>query len=105
MYIFPGVGVGALVAQATKVTDEMFIAGSKAISAMVTDEQLQKGMMLPEMKEIRRASFEVALAVAKEARETGIGRQLSDSHLMALIAKAQWEPHYFPYRSDRRRLD
>ncbi len=105
MYIFPGVGVGALVAQATKVTDEMFIAGSKAISAMVTDEQLQKGIMLPEMKEIRRASFEVALAVAKEARETGIGRQLSDSHLMALIAKAQWEPHYFPYRSDRRRLD
>ncbi|HPA26961.1 MAG TPA: NAD-dependent malic enzyme [Acidobacteriota bacterium] len=105
MYIFPGVGVGALVAQATKVTDEMFIAGSKAISAMVTDEQLQKGMMLPEMKEIRRASFEVALAVAKEARETGIGRQLSDSHLMALIAKAQWEPNYFPYRSDRRRLD
>ncbi len=105
MYIFPGVGVGALVAQATKVTDAMFIAGSKAISAMVTDDQLQKGMMLPEMKEIRRASFEVALAVAKEARETGIGRQLSDSHLMALIAKAQWEPHYFPYRSDRRRLD
>lgn len=105
MYIFPGVGVGALVAQATKVTDEMFIAGSKAISAMVTDEQLQKGIMLPEMKEIRRASFEVALAVAKEARETGIGRQLSDSHMMALIAKAQWEPHYFPYRSDRRRLD
>jgi len=102
MYIFPGVGLGALVSQASKVTDEMFLAGSKALSAMVSQEQLDRGLLLPEMKDIRRVAFEVALAVAKEARESGIGRQMGDSHLMAVIAKAQWEPHYYQYRPSRR---
>lgn len=104
MYIFPGVGLGALVAQAGKVTDAMFLSASKAISAMVTDEQLERGLLLPEMKEIRRVSFEVALAVAKESRESGIGRQLADSHLMAVISKAQWDPHYYQYRANRNRM-
>jgi len=59
---------------------------------------MNRGLLLPEMKDIRKVSFEVALAVAKEARDSGLGRQLSDSHLMAVIAKAQWEPHYYPYK-------
>ncbi len=98
LYVFPGAGLGSLVGQASKLTNEMFISTSKALSAMVTDEQMNRGLLLPEMKDIRKVSFEVALAVAKEARDSGLGRQLSDSHLMAVIAKAQWEPHYYPYK-------
>lgn len=101
LYIFPGVGLGALVSQATKVTDAMFVAGAKALSDLVTPDQVAKGILLPAMQEIRKASFAVAVAVAKEAREAGLGRQMDDAHIMAVVAKAQWEPHYYPLRPGR----
>lgn len=99
MFIFPGVGLGALVAKASKVTDGMLLAASKAISAMVTPEQEAMGLVLPEMEHIREAATAVALAVAKQAREEGLGRRLDDEQLAALVAKAQWEPHFTPFRA------
>jgi len=65
---------------------------------MVTPENEALGMLLPTMKEIRKVSFQVALAVAKEAREAGLGRLLEDKELEKLIRKAQWEPCFNPYR-------
>jgi malate dehydrogenase (oxaloacetate-decarboxylating) len=98
MYIFPGMGLGALCAKALKVTDEMFLSASKALSGMVTPEQEAQGMLLPDVKGIREVSFTVALAVAKEARDAGLGRLLDDSDLEKVIHKAQWEPIFNPYR-------
>ena len=102
MFVFPGVGLGALVVQAAKVTDEMFLAASKAISEMVTPEQEAMGMMLPPMEVLQEVSFQVALAVAKEARDAGLGRVLDDERLAKLIRKAQWTPHFAPYRAANR---
>ncbi|HLO66865.1 MAG TPA: NAD-dependent malic enzyme [Holophaga sp.] len=99
MYIFPGVGLGALVARASKVTDGMLLAASRAISEMVTPEQEAQGLMLPPMEEIRRASAEVAFAVARQAREEGLGRRVSDEDLRRVVEKAQWNPHFVPYRA------
>jgi malate dehydrogenase (oxaloacetate-decarboxylating) len=98
MYVFPAMGLGALVAKSPKVTDEMFLAASKALSSMLTPEQEALGMLLPEMKQIREVSFRVALAVAKEARDAGLGRLLDDKELEKVIRKAQWEPCFNSYR-------
>ena len=98
LYIFPGVGLGALVAKASKVTDRMFVAGCKALSAMVTKEQEQRGLLLPEMRDIRKVSYTVAKAVAIEARDSGLGRTLDDEAIDNLVKKAQWQPHFYPYR-------
>ena len=81
LYIFPGVGLGALVAKAPKVTDEMFLAASRALSAMVTPEQEAKGLLLPPMNDIRAVSRAVAKAVAIEARDAGLGRLLDDDEV------------------------
>jgi malate dehydrogenase (oxaloacetate-decarboxylating) len=101
LFIFPGMGLGALVAKANKVTDQMFIAVSKTLSGLVTPDQAERGYLLPEMRDIRRVSFEVALAVAREARDAGLGRLLEDEKLATLIKKAQWDPHFYPYRAGR----
>ncbi len=101
MYIFPGVGLGALVGHASRVTDEMFLAGSRAISALVTPEQEAMGLLLPEMRDIRKVSAAVAVAVGKEARDAGLGRLLDDPQLEEVVHKAQWVPRYAPYRPGR----
>lgn len=101
MYIFPGVGLGALVAKAPRVTDEMFLAASRAISAMVTPEASAAGALLPPVQSIREVSFRVALAVAKEARDSGLGRLLEDREYEKIIRRAQWEPQFTPFRAGK----
>jgi malic enzyme len=76
----------------------MFIAASKALSTMVTPEEEERGLLLPNMESIRGVSARVALAVAREARDSGLGRMQSDEEYVALIARAQWEPRFYPYR-------
>ncbi|MDK9699561.1 MAG: NAD-dependent malic enzyme [bacterium] len=101
LYVFPGVGLGAIVSQSSRVTHSMFHAASKAVSSMVTPDLRAAGLLLPPLKDIRRISFEVGLAVAKQAREEGIGLAESDDRLSQLIRDAMWVPHYYPYRHHR----
>jgi len=98
LYVFPGVGLGALVAKAPKVTAAMFMAASRALSSLVTPEQQAHGYLLPPMADIRGVSRTVAKAVAIEARDSGLGRLLDDDKYEEIIARAQWEPAYAPYR-------
>ncbi|MFN7956939.1 MAG: NAD-dependent malic enzyme [Holophagaceae bacterium] len=98
MYIFPGVGLGALVCKATRVTDSMFLAASRAISEFVTPQQEAMGLLLPEMRDIRRVSAAVAKAVGIEARNAGLGRLLDDDQIGAVVTRAQWVPAYPAYR-------
>lgn len=98
LYVFPGVGLGALVARTGRITDRMFTAGARALSEMVTPAEQGQGLLLPGMQHIREVAARVALAVAIEARDTGLGRMLDDDELAELIRKAQWEPRYVPYR-------
>jgi malate dehydrogenase (oxaloacetate-decarboxylating) len=101
LYIFPGVGLGALVGKARGVSDRMFVAAAKALSGLVTREQEEMGLLLPPMDDIRRVSLQVAKAVAIEARDSGLGRQLDDDQMEEVIAQAQWQPDFVPYRPGR----
>ena len=98
LYVFPGVGLGALVAKTPKVTPAMFMAASRALSGLVAPAQEAQGYLLPPMADIRGVSRAVAKAVAVEARDSGLGRLLSDEQYEQVIARAQWEPAYAPYR-------
>ena len=98
LYVFPGLGLGALVARAPKVTDAMFLAASRTLSALVTPAQEARGYMLPPMEDIRAVSRAVAKAVAIEARDSGLGRLVDDATYEEIIARAQWEPRYSPFR-------
>ena len=98
MFVFPGLGLGALVAKASKITTRMFLQASKALSALVSQDQRNHNMLLPELTDIRSVSRYISKAVAIEARDSGLGRLLSDDEFERIIKKAQWEPHYYPFR-------
>jgi malate dehydrogenase (oxaloacetate-decarboxylating) len=98
LYVFPGVGLGALVAKAPKVTSGMFMAASRALSSLVTPAMEAQGHLLPPMADIRGVSRAVARAVAIEARDSGLGRLFDDRDYEEAIARAQWEPAYAHYR-------
>ncbi len=99
MYIFPGLGLGALIAKSPYITHAMFLAASEALSDMVSDEELEEGKLLPDLDNVMEISAQIALAVAKEARDSGLGKRVSDEQLEKQIRKAQWDGRYYPYRS------
>jgi len=99
MFIFPGLGLGALVSDASKITPSMFLRASKALSGLVRAKQRAKNLLLPDVSEVRNVSFHVARAVALEARDQGLGRLLSDEEYERVIRKAQWQPHYYAFRA------
>jgi malate dehydrogenase (oxaloacetate-decarboxylating) len=98
MYIFPGLGLGALISKTPKVTYKMFLAASKELSNLVTEEQMKQGLLLPGFKNIRKVSFHIAKQVALEARDSGLGRLLSDEQYDHILSTAQWFPKYYNYR-------
>ncbi len=71
-YIFPGVGLGVLASEASRVTDEMFAAAAKALDEQVLAEDFKLGRIYPSLSRIREVSLNIALAVAKIAFLRGL---------------------------------
>ena len=61
-YCFPGIGLGALVAQAKWISDSMLYVAARALAAAVKDEDIAMGKVFPPLREIRRVTEEIALA-------------------------------------------
>ena len=72
VYIFPGVGFGALACGAREVTDGMFLAAARRLAELVTPEDLALGRIYPSLTRIREVSLELAIAVVAEARKDGL---------------------------------
>ena len=95
-FIFPGMGLGALVAEATEVTDRMFRCAAECLARQVGDDELGAGVLYPRVRDLRRVSTHIAMAVAREARDAGVGRALDDAGIERAVAGARWEPRYGP---------
>ena len=61
VFIFPGVGFGAVMIKAKTVTDDMFIAAARALADYVTKEQIEMGNIYPEINDLRNISATVRL--------------------------------------------
>ena len=70
---FPGIFRGALDTRASSISEEMKIAASNALAALVSDGELNESYILPQAFDPRVAPA-VAAAVAKAARESGAAR-------------------------------
>ncbi len=96
-FCFPGIGLGAVVAEAHEITDEMFLVAAEALASVVSQERLDAGSLYPNQSELRVASRAVAIAVARAARDDGVGRHLGEDELEPAIDAMMWEPRYLTY--------
>jgi malic enzyme len=98
VFIFPGVGLGALVAEAREVTDEAFLVAAEELAVSVSPGRLQAGAIYPPISELRQIARHIAVAVARRLRDTGYGRQFRDEEIEPAVDRAMWAPEYLPYR-------
>jgi len=93
-FVFPGLGLGVLVAQAREVSEGMCHAAAVALAGQVSPRDLASGLLYPPIRDLRRVATRIAEAVVREARDTGLGRALPDDAIPGAVAAAQWEPCY-----------
>jgi malate dehydrogenase (oxaloacetate-decarboxylating) len=97
-YVYPGVGLGAIAAKARRISDGMFLAAARTIADLSPAKRDPRANLLPPLAELRKVSFAVAMAVAKEAEPEGLAAPISDRDLAAAVKSTIWEPVYAPYR-------
>ena len=71
--VFPGVFRGAFDVRASDINEEMKIAASKAIAALISDEELSADNIIPKAFD-KRVGPAVAKAVAEASKRTGVAR-------------------------------
>ena len=97
IYIFPGVGMGALASEAREVTDEMFLAAARTLAGMVSKEDLAMGRVYPSLTQIRTVSRAIATAVATVAHDSGLAGVPRPDDISADIASRMFDPVYTEY--------
>ncbi len=97
VFIFPGLGLGALAAEARQVTDGMVSAAASALAKTVKEEELDTGSLYPSVTRLREVSYQVALEVALRACSEGVAASRSELELRQILDDMSWEPTYPQY--------
>ncbi|MFE1196827.1 NAD-dependent malic enzyme [Streptomyces olivaceoviridis] len=95
--VFPGLGLGVIVARASRITDRMLRAAADAVARRTGDTEVARAdaPVLPPIRDLRATSEAVAVAVARAAVEEGVARAGLDD-VEAAVRAARWEPVYPP---------
>jgi malate dehydrogenase (oxaloacetate-decarboxylating) len=92
-FIFPGLGLGALLAHAREVTDGMINVAAQTLADCLTDAEIAEGLLFPSVRRLRDVARRVAVAVIERAVVDGVATAPVDDP-DAVVAANMWEPEY-----------
>ena len=93
VYVFPGVGLGAVAAQATAISDEMLMVAARTVADPDGVAAISDGV-LPPLDDVPEVSMRIARAVARIARDRGLAPDRTNDELDARIDEMRWTPTY-----------
>lgn len=103
--VFPGIGLGAVLARATKVTDNMLVAAVRGVSQLSPALRDDTAPLLPGVEHVRDVSVRVAREVIRAAVEDGVatekgipGEDGGEAGLDEWIREQMWDPVYRPLK-------
>jgi malate dehydrogenase (oxaloacetate-decarboxylating)(NADP+) len=96
-YIFPGLGLGLIVARATRATDRMFLAAARTLAELGTPALHERGLLFPPLSEIRRVSAAIATAVVEVAYQEDVARVERPDDLEATVRANMYTAGYPSY--------
>jgi malic enzyme len=93
-FVFPGVGLGVLISEASRVTDSLFLAAARTLAEFTVAQESWNGALYPSLRHLCQISQAIGLRVAQTARDEGCGRTLDDEAFQAAIEDFVWVPDY-----------
>lgn len=103
VYVFPGIGLGAILSKAVNVTQSMIYASATSLSDSMNEEEIAQDLLYPDISRIREVSVTVTVGVIRAAQEAGVDRELSlralsDEELSAYVKSRMYDPFAVPSR-------
>ncbi|BGP42746.1 hypothetical protein JCM10450v2_006856 [Rhodotorula kratochvilovae] len=97
MYIFPSLGLGAILARVKTIPEELVHACSLGLASSLTPDELDRNLLYPDIERIREVSIKIAVAVVRKAQELKIDRaenlrELDDAQLEDHIRRQSYHP-------------
>lgn len=97
MYVFPGIGLGAILSKAVNVTQGMIYASAEALSTALLPEERADNWLYPDIRRIRDVSVVVTCGVIRAAQTEGVDRELglrnlADEELHEYVRKRMYDP-------------
>jgi malic enzyme len=96
LFIFPGVGLGAILSELGSLPDDIFSLASETLANCVSTERLQAGAVYPEIDELREVTTQIAAAIVRYASEHKLGRRIYADDIDAFVRGSMWYPDYVP---------
>lgn len=97
-FIFPGLGLGAILAKAKEITDGMFTTSAYTLAEKIPESVLKDRGVYPPIEDLFEVSFHIAKAVYKKAVGEGVGTSIGEKEdLDHVIRDRMWVPTYPKY--------
>ena len=97
VFIFPGLGLAAIVGKIRTITNDQISAAAFALSGCVSQQELDSGLLFPSVTRLLEVSEKVAIAVLEQAVEEGLTSLDSTDAIQQAIADSRWTPEYDEY--------
>jgi malic enzyme len=94
VFVFPGIGLAAMVAEARELTDDAFLVAARTLAELVGEDRLEVGAIYPPISDLRVAARAIAVALVRHFRDSGYGRQYRDDEIELAVDRAMWWPDY-----------
>ncbi len=98
-YVFPGMGLGAIVSEARILPESAFLVAARRLAELAGPEDIARGGLFPPIGELRRVARELAIVVVAHLGELGVGRRFQPEAIPAAVDAAMWRPAYVPYEA------
>ena len=92
VFVFPGIGLGAMACETTEISDGMISAAGAALGNSLIDSEIAERRLLPDVARLWDVCGQVALAVAQQAVAEGLATL--DDNLDQRISALRWRPAY-----------
>ncbi len=93
-YVFPAVGLGVAASRATRVTAGMMLAAVRALAECSPALENANAPLLPEIRDLREVSVDVATAISREAQNEGLAPRPPLEEFRQEVEDTQWRPEY-----------
>jgi malic enzyme len=94
VFVFPGLGLGCMLAQAREIPESVFLAAARQLASLVPRDRLDVGAIYPDQAELRSVSFSIAKAVVSELQRLGVGRAIPKHSIADVVGGAMWTPEF-----------
>lgn len=100
-YIFPGVALAVILSGVRHICDTVFLEAAKALSAQLTDKELEEGRLYPPLSNIREVSVQMAVKVVEYVYTKGMAFHYPEPvDKDSFVRSTLWDTNYDSFMAD-----